>query len=69
MNARKAKAAREVARELYSLKEVANACGVHEDTVYRWTRKGEVKYTRVGPKLIRIPLEEMQRLVECRRPV
>lgn len=36
--------------KLLTIAEVADLCGVHEQTVYRWTRTGEMKVLRLGAR-------------------
>lgn len=53
----------EKAEEYYSPKEFGFIMGVHQKTVLRWCRTGDVAATRVGVRgRIRIPTSELQRL-------
>lgn len=56
-----------VAPDGLSLKEVADRFGVHEDTVRRWLKKGQILGGRVGPKLLRIPVTEVRRVMQLRQ--
>lgn len=53
---------RKVHQEGFSMKEVGTILGVHPKTVRRWCREGTLEAIRTGPRLIRIPLSEIQRL-------
>lgn len=37
--------------------------GLSRSTVYRWLGNGEIKSTRAGPKLLRIPRSELVRVL------
>jgi excisionase family DNA binding protein len=39
-------------------KELARRWGVHRSTVVRWVHAGILQADRIGPKTIRIPLQE-----------
>ena len=49
----------------YSIEQVAAECGVCERTVRRWLSSGVIRGVRVGPKLIRIPRAEVERLLSA----
>lgn len=49
-------------REALTLQEAARILGVHEDTLKNWARRGLLKIIRVGPRLLRVPREEISRL-------
>lgn len=51
------------AKELLTVREVAEASGVHIDTVRRWLRKGIYTMVLVGPnRLVRIPRSEVAKM-------
>ena len=50
-------------QELLSTKEVANRLNVTIETVRRYCREGELNFVRLGKRLIRIPLEELEKFV------
>lgn len=41
--------------------EFVSLTGLSLSTVYRWIKKGEIKATKLGPKLWRIPKSELLR--------
>lgn len=47
-----------------SLQESCDYLGVDECTLRRWIRSGKLRANRVGPKLIRIDLAELDKLIE-----
>jgi len=46
-------------------KEFAKMLGIGEATIYRWIKAGEVKTVRIGPRLLIIPMGEVERLLKC----
>lgn len=57
-----------MANRYYTPMELARALDVTRQAVYRWIQEGRIEAYRVGPKLIRIPEDEFDRLT-TRRPV
>lgn len=51
-----------VHREAVSLQEGARLLGVHEDTLKNWHRSGHIALVKVGPRLWRVPVDEIRRL-------
>ena len=49
--------------KMYTLKEVAELLRVDIQTVRRWTREDKIKYIKVGERFIRIPGNEVKRLL------
>jgi excisionase family DNA binding protein len=45
--------------QLLTTKEVAEALGVHLNTVYRLIGNGDLTAVRVGPKLLRVSKNEL----------
>ncbi len=45
-----------------TVKEAANLLGVSTRTVYGWTRDGRIPSVRLGPKLLRVPTEQLMEL-------
>lgn len=52
----------QVNREALSLQEAARLLGVHEDTLINWYKRGLIELVKMGPKLWRVPREEIARL-------
>jgi excisionase family DNA binding protein len=50
-----------------SVNEVAEYYGVHRRTVLRWLDKGLIKATRVGPRSLRLDLDQVRQAVESER--
>ena len=50
-------------QELLSTKEVADRLNVTIETVRRYCREGELKFVRLGKRLIRVPIEELEKFV------
>jgi excisionase family DNA binding protein len=50
--------------EWVSLQEAAEYCGVDYRTIRRWIAAGHLNGTRVGPKLIKVDVAELDRLVQ-----
>ena len=45
---------------LYTVREVANAFHVSEETIRRWIKRGDISYTPVGPfRLKRLSLKDV----------
>lgn len=53
----------------YSPKEFARLANIGEATIYRWIKSGEVKALRLGPRLLLIPMGEVERLLGQEREV
>ena len=49
---------------LLTIKEVAKQLNVKPGTVYGWIREGRIKAKKVGPKLWRIPSEEIDTMLK-----
>lgn len=49
--------------QLYTISEVAEILKMKERTIEEWTRNGTINAVRVGPKLVRIPREEVERII------
>lgn len=45
--------------ELIGLREAADRCGVHYRTVRRWIADGRLPAVRVGPKLLKVDVSEL----------
>ena len=43
-------------------KEVARELGVSQSTVVRWVRCGHLRAVQMGPRIIRVPCSEVERL-------
>ena len=50
----------------YKVREAAALLGVSPLTVYRWLRDGTLRGVRIGPKLLRIPRSEIERMAQGR---
>lgn len=48
----------------YKVREAAYLLGVSPLTVYRWLRDGTLRGVRIGPKLLRIPRSEIERMAQ-----
>ena len=48
--------------------EVAEALGVHRRTVRRWIERGDLPAHRVGPRLLRVRVEDLEALAGGRIP-
>jgi len=51
--------------KLYTVKEVANTLRITDGTVRNWIRLGDIKAIRVSGILIRIPEEELEKLLNA----
>jgi excisionase family DNA binding protein len=49
---------------LITIAAAAAILGIHENTVRRRIASGEISAVRVGPKLIRIPVAEVERVAQ-----
>ncbi len=45
-----------------TVKEAASLLGVSTRTVYGWIRDGRIPSVRLGPKLLRVPTEQLMEL-------
>lgn len=52
-----------VDRAGYAPKEFARVAGFGEATVYRWIKNGTIKAIRIGPRLLIIPMGEVERIM------
>lgn len=52
----------DVRPEAFSLQRSAVLLGVSVSTLRRWIKSNELRAFRAGPKLLRIPLDELKRL-------
>jgi excisionase family DNA binding protein len=50
--------------ELIGLQEAADRCGVSYRTVRRWISDGRINAVRVGPKLLKISVSDLDRIVQ-----
>ena len=50
---------------IYTVAEVAKALRVHEETIYKKVREGRIKCADLGPRIVRIPQSEVERLMKC----
>lgn len=48
----------------YKVREAAELLGVSPLTVYRWLRDGTLRGVRIGPKLLRVPRSEIERMAQ-----
>lgn len=62
----KAKASKAVARQLMGLPDAAEYCGVHYRTMRKWVSEGRLNAVRVGPKLLKVDVAELDKII---RPV
>jgi excisionase family DNA binding protein len=51
-------------RRLVSMAEAAEIAGVHHLTIRRWIAKGVLTGYRVGPRLIRVDLDELESIIQ-----
>lgn len=49
---------------LSSLEVAAKMCDVHPRTIRRWISQGRIRAYRVGPRLIKVDLAELNRVVQ-----
>lgn len=49
-------------REAISIQDAAIILGVCEKTLRNWKKRGIIEMIRIGPKLLRIPRDEIARL-------
>lgn len=49
--------------ELMTAREVAEALRVDITTVHRWTRDKKIGSVRLGPRIVRIPRADVERLL------
>jgi excisionase family DNA binding protein len=49
--------------ELIGLQEAADYCDVSYRTARRWVSSGRLKAVRVGPRLLKVSLEELDRVI------
>jgi excisionase family DNA binding protein len=50
--------------QLLTPKEVADTLGVHLNTVYRLIASGDLTAVRIGPKLIRVNRDELNKYMK-----
>ena len=50
-------------REWVTVQEMANAIEVSSQTVLNWIKAGHLEANRVGPRLLRIPRSEFERVM------
>lgn len=50
--------------KLYRIRTVAEKLNKHEITIRRWIAEGRLKYVRIDQRHIRVPEEELNRLIE-----
>jgi excisionase family DNA binding protein len=46
-----------------SIAQVAAAAGCSTATIGRWIQQGRIKAFRVGPRTVRVPIAEVERLI------
>jgi len=51
-------------QELLPLREAAQHAGVHPCTVRRWVAAGRLTGYRIGPRLVKVDMRELDRLIE-----
>ena len=51
-----------MACQQFSINQAADKAGVHPMTIRRWIADGRLKATRVGPRLIRISAEDLEKV-------
>jgi excisionase family DNA binding protein len=52
---------------LFTLAEAAEALSVHERTLSRLIRRGEIRAVRIGPRGVRVSVAELQRWIESQQ--
>ena len=52
-------------KQLLSVVEAAEALGLKTATIRAWVLRRKIAYVRVGSRAIRIPVEEISRLIEA----
>lgn len=52
------------ARKLVRLSEAAEVAGVHRLTLRRWIAEGRLTAVRVGPRLIKVDIAELESLLQ-----
>lgn len=50
--------------DLVNLQEAAERAGVHPKTVRRWISEGRIRGYRMGPRFIRVDLDELAAMLE-----
>ncbi len=50
-----------------TVKEAASLLGVSTRTVYGWIRDGRIPSVRLGPKLLRVPTEQLMELARSQQ--
>ena len=51
-------------KSVYTVREVADMVRVHPKTVYLWIHSGHLGALLVGPRTVRIPLSEVEKLMK-----
>lgn len=52
--------------QLLSLKDAAEAFGVHKNTVARWVSTGVIRAVKIGAQTVRVPETEIKRVTELK---
>jgi excisionase family DNA binding protein len=55
-------------REFLKVSEVAQRLGVHENTARNWIDDGRIDAIRPGPRTLRVPVAEVERLARPLEP-
>lgn len=55
---------RDKPEKMFTLTEVAAACGVGEDTVKVWVKQGKLKAVVLGHSVVRVTAEEYKRFIQ-----
>jgi excisionase family DNA binding protein len=54
-------------RKFFSVRKIAQALGVHEDTILRMIHRKEITAIRWKGRLLRIPEDELERIMQRQR--
>ena len=49
--------------KLLSVEEAADYLGLHPNTVWNWVRRGHMTAYKLGPRLVRVQLSDLQAMV------